>query len=130
MSVIERFFEVGKRQSSVGREILAGVTTYLTASYIIFVQPAVMSLAGMDFNSVMMATCVATAVATLFMAFFANYPIVVAPAMGHNFFFAITVCGAVSAGGMGFSWAQALAAVFISGSLFLFLSLFGFREKV
>lgn len=130
MSVIEKFFEVEKRQSSISREILAGVTTYLTASYIIFVQPAVLSLAGMDFNSVMMATCIATAVATLFMAFFANYPIVVAPAMGHNFFFAITVCGAASVGGMGFSWAQALAAVFISGSLFLFLSLFGFREKV
>jgi AGZA family xanthine/uracil permease-like MFS transporter len=130
MSVIERFFEVEKRHSSISKEILAGITTYLTASYIIFVQPAVMSLAGMDFNSVMMATCLATAVATLFMAFFANYPIVVAPAMGHNFFFALTVCGAVSSGGMGLSWSQALAAVFISGTLFLFLSLFGFREKV
>lgn len=130
MSAMERLFEIEKRQSSIGREVIAGITTYLTASYIIFVQPAVLSIAGMDFNSVMMATCIATAFATVLMAFFANYPIVVAPAMGHNFFFAITVCGAVAAGGMGFTWAQALAGVFISGTLFLFLSLFGFREKV
>jgi len=130
MNALEKYFEIEKRGSSTGKEITAGITTFLTASYIIFVQPAVLSLAGMDFGAVMTATCVATAFATILMAFFANYPIVVAPAMGHNFFFAITVCGAVASGGMGFKWQQALAAVFISGSLFLFLSLFGFREKI
>ncbi|MBI4667225.1 MAG: NCS2 family permease [Nitrospinae bacterium] len=128
--LVEKLFEVDKRGSSISREVTAGITTYLTASYIIFVQPAVLSLAGMDFGAVMTATCLSTALATIFMAFLANYPIVVAPAMGHNFFFALTVCGAVAAGGMGFHWSQALAAVFISGSLFLFLSLFGFREKI
>ncbi|MBI5815931.1 MAG: NCS2 family permease [Nitrospinae bacterium] len=130
MGALEKLFEIEKRGSSTGKEVTAGITTFLTASYIIFVQPAVLSIAGMDFGSVMMATCIATAFATALMAVFANYPIVVAPAMGHNFFFAITVCGAAAAGGMGFHWSQALAAVFISGSIFLFLSLFGFREKI
>ncbi|MGK7344196.1 MAG: NCS2 family permease [Candidatus Nitrospinota bacterium M3_3B_026] len=130
MKKIGSFFEVERRGSTIGRELSAGGTTFLTMSYIIFVQPAVLSMTGMDFGAVMVATCLSSAAASALMAFLANYPIGLAPAMGHNFFFALTVCGAAGAGGMGFTWQEALAAVFISGSLFLFLSFFGFREKV
>lgn len=127
---IGAFFKVEERGSTIGRELSAGGTVFLTMSYIIFVQPTVLAMTGMDFGAVMVATCLSSAAASALMAFMANYPIALAPAMGHNFFFAITVCGASGAGGMGFSWSEALAAVFISGSLFLLLSFFGFREKV
>ena len=94
-------------------------------SYIVFVQPAVMSTTGMDFDAVLAATCLISAFATLLMAFLANYPIAVAPAMGHNFFFVFTVVGS-----MGFTWQLALGAVFISGVLFLAMSLWGVREAL
>jgi len=94
-------------------------------SYIIFVQPAVMSTTEMDFDAVFAATCLITAFSTLLMAFMANYPIAVAPAMGHNFFFVFTVVGS-----MGFTWQLALGAVFISGVLFLAMSLWGLRETL
>jgi AGZA family xanthine/uracil permease-like MFS transporter len=97
----------------------------MTMAYIIFVQPAVLSAAGMDFGAVMVATCVSSAVAIFLMAFLANYPIALAPAMGHNFFFVYTVCLA-----MGIPWQTALGANFISGALFIVLSFFGFRESL
>ncbi len=130
MNLLNNLFHLDKRGATVGSEITGGVTTFLTMSYIIFVQPAVMQMAGMDFGAVMMATCISAAAASILMAFLANYPIALAPAMGHNFFFSLTVCGAVATGGMGFTWQEGLAAVFISGSIFLLLSLLGFREKV
>ena len=95
--LLERLFHLSENGTSVRTEILAGSTTFFTLAYIIFVQPTVLSAAGMDFGSVFVATCLASGIATLMMAFFANYPIAVAPAMGHNFYFVFTV---VVAGGI------------------------------
>jgi AGZA family xanthine/uracil permease-like MFS transporter len=105
--------------------VLAGVTTFLTMAYIIFVQPTVLGAAGMDQGAVLVATCLASAFATLLMALLANYPIAVAPAMGHNFFFAFTV---VVAGGT--PWQVALGAVAIAGILFILTAGIGLRERV
>jgi AGZA family xanthine/uracil permease-like MFS transporter len=129
-SLLERQFQLTANATTVRTEILAGVTTFLTMSYILFVQPAVLSVTGMDAGAVLTATCLASALATLVMGLYANYPVALAPGMGHNFFFAFTVCGAVTAGGMGFSWQTALGAVFVSGVAFLLLSRFGFRERL
>ena len=89
-SLLEHRFALAAHGTTVRTEMLAGLTTFLTMAYIIFVQPAVLSAAGMDFGAVLTATCLATAFATVLMALLANYPIAVAPAMGHNFFFAYT----------------------------------------
>jgi len=118
-------FQLRERGSTVWTEIRGGVVTYLTLSYILFVQPAVLSVAGMPPNDVFVATCVASAIACFLMAFLANYPIALAPAMGHNFFFVFTVCLA-----MKFTWQEALAANVMSGAFFVFVSLFGLREAV
>ena len=123
-------FRLGENKTTVKTEIVAGITTFMTLSYIIFVQPAVLSKAGMDFGAVMTATCLASAFATFLMGIYANYPIALAPAMGHNFYFAFTVCGAVTAGGMGYRWETALGAVFISGLIFVVLTKIGFRETL
>jgi AGZA family xanthine/uracil permease-like MFS transporter len=128
--LLDRIFALSGQGTTVRTEILAGVTTFLTLSYILFVQPAVLATTGMDFGAVLVATCVASAFATLLMGLYANYPIALAPAMGHNFYFAFTVCGAVAAGGLGFRWQTALGAVFVSGVIFLALSRFGFRERL
>ena len=122
---LERTFGVAAAGSSYRTELLGGLTTFMTMSYIVFVQPAVMSTTGMDFDAVMAATCLISAFSTLLMAFLANYPIALAPAMGHNFFFVFTVVGS-----MGFTWQVALGAVFISGVLFLAMSLWGVREAL
>jgi AGZA family xanthine/uracil permease-like MFS transporter len=123
-------FDLEGRGTTPGREVISGVTTFMTMSYIIFVQPAVLSACGMDFGAVMVATCLSSAIATFVMGFLANYPIALAPAMGHNFYFAFTVCGTVAMGGLGFRWETALAAVFVSGALFLILSFWGMREFI
>jgi AGZA family xanthine/uracil permease-like MFS transporter len=123
--MLDRLFQLRTRGTTVRTEALAGVTTFLTMAYIIFVQPAVLSAAGMDFGAVMAATCIAAAIATLLMAVLANYPIAVAPAMGHNFFFAYTV---VLAGKT--PWPIALGAVAIAGSLFIITAGFGLRERL
>ena len=125
MTFLERTFRLSRNGSSPRIEVLGGLTTFMTMSYIIFVQPAVMSTTGMDFDAVLAATCLISAFGTLLMAFLANYPIAVAPAMGHNFFFAFTVVGT-----MGYSWQVALGAVFISGVVFLVMSLWGIREAL
>jgi AGZA family xanthine/uracil permease-like MFS transporter len=93
--VIDRFFGLAAHRTVVRTEVVAGITTFLAMACIIFVQPAVLSAAGMDFGAVMVATCVASALATLLMGLLANYPIAAAPAMGHNFYFAFTVCVAM-----------------------------------
>ncbi|HSG00565.1 MAG TPA: NCS2 family permease, partial [Vicinamibacterales bacterium] len=123
--MLERWFGLRAAGTTVRTEVLAGSTTFLAAAYIIFVQPTVLSAAGMDHGAVLTATCLATAVATLLMAFLANYPIVVAPAMGHNFFFAFTV---VVTGGT--PWQVALGAVAIAGILFILTAGIGLRERV
>ena len=87
---LDKTFRLTDANTTIRTEILAGVTTFMTMSYIIFVQPAVLSTTGMDFQAVLASTCIITAASSFLMAFFANYPIAVAPAMGHNFFFAFT----------------------------------------
>lgn len=123
--MIERLFHLQALGTTVRTEVLAGVTTFLTMAYIIFVQPAVLSAAGMDAGAVLTATCLASALATLLMGLLANYPIAVAPAMGHNFFFAFTV---VVAGGT--PWPVALGAVAIAGAIFILTAGVGLRERV
>jgi AGZA family xanthine/uracil permease-like MFS transporter len=118
-------FNLQEKGTTVHTEIVAGTSTFMTMSYIIFVQPAVLSICGMDHGAVLVATCVSSAVATFLMGVLANYPIALAPAMGHNFFFVFTVCGL-----MGYTWEVALGANFISGALFIFLSVFSFRSRL
>jgi adenine/guanine/hypoxanthine permease len=125
MRVIERLFHVAASGSTIRTEILAGLTTFVTMAYIIFVQPTVLSAAGMDFGAVLVATCVASGLATLLMAFLANYPIAVAPAMGHNFFFAYTVVGLMKV-----PWPVALGAVAVAGVIFILTAGVGLRERV
>lgn len=128
--LLQKIFKLRENNTNVRTEALAGTTTFLTMSYIIFVQPAVLSTCGMDFGSVMVATCIASALASLFMAFLANYPIALGPAMGHNFYFAFTVCGPLAVGGMGYPWQVALGANLIAGSFFVIMSFFGLRELI
>ncbi len=126
----EKTFKLTQAKTNIRTEVIAGATTFMTLSYIIFVQPAVLSTTGMDFGAVMVATCLAGALATFLMGILANYPIALAPAMGHNFYFAFTVCGAAAVGGLGYSWQLGLGAVFLSGSIFIILSFWGLREKI
>ena len=123
--MIEKLFQLRASGTTVKREIVAGCTTFMTLSYIIFVQPTVLSAAGMDSGAVMAATCITSAFAMVLMALLANYPIALAPGMGHNFYFTFTVCLT-----LGIAWQQALGAVFIAGVFFVLLSFVGLREKV
>lgn len=123
--MVERLFRLRQAGTTVRAELIGGATTFVTLSYIIFVQPTVLSVASMDFGAVLVATCLASAFATAVMGLYANYPIAVAPAMGHNFFFAYTVVV-----GMGVPWPVALGADFVAGVLFIALSAFHFREAV
>ena len=124
-SLIERTFHLSALGTTIRTEVLAGSTTFFTLAYIIFVQPTVLSAAGMDFGSVFVATCVASGVATLMMALFSNYPIAGAPAMGHNFYFAFTVVLA-----SGIPWQTALGAVALAGMLFVITAGIGLRERL
>jgi AGZA family xanthine/uracil permease-like MFS transporter len=114
----------------LGTEVVGGATTFVALSYIVFVQPAVLSTTGMDPGAVLTATCVASAFATALMGVWARYPIAVAPAMGHNFYFAFVVAGPVASGGFGCSWQVALGANCLAGLAFLALSLIGLRERL
>ncbi|HPW18530.1 MAG TPA: NCS2 family permease [Candidatus Aminicenantes bacterium] len=124
-ALLERTFRLAENGTTVRRELLGGATTFMTMSYIIFVQPAVLGAAGMDKGAVMVATCLASALATLLTGLLANYPIAQAPAMGHNIFFAVVVCGA-----MGYTWQVALGANFLSGLVFVLLALAGVWGKL
>jgi len=134
--MLERFFKLSENQTTARIELLAGVTTFLTMAYIIVVQPAVLSGAmfgmktGMDFGAVMTATCLSAALATALMALLARYPIAQAPGMGTNFFFIFSTIPAAKAAGFVDGWQVALGVVFISGVLFLILSLVGLREMI
>ena len=123
--LLERLFELKKTGTTVRRELLAGFTNFMTISYIIFVQPSLLSLSGMDYDAVLVATCVSSAIATFFMAFLTNYPVVLAPGMGLNAYFVFEVCQ-----GLNLPWQEALGIVFISGMLFFILSFVGIREAV
>jgi AGZA family xanthine/uracil permease-like MFS transporter len=119
------FFKLKDKGTSIKTEAVAGITTFMTMSYIIFVQPTVLSQAGMDFGAVMMATILSSVVAILIMGLYANYPIALAPGMGENFLFAYTIILA-----MGVAWEKALGIVFVSGVIFIILTLFKVRETV
>ncbi len=119
------FFQLEERNSSVRQEVLAGCTTFLTLSYIIFVNPLVLGGAGMDAGAVLVATCLAAAFGSAVMGLYANYPIALVPGMGLNAYFA-----AVAVGTLGLSWQVALGAVFCSGCLMLILSVLPVREWV
>ncbi|WP_423210169.1 NCS2 family permease [Paracoccus yeei] len=121
--MLEKQFGLAANGTSVRTEVIAGITTFLTMAYIIFVNPDILSTTGMDRNAVFVATCLAAALGSAIMALWANWPIGMAPGMGLNAFFAFTVVGA-----LGFTWQQALGAVFISGLVFLFLSATGIRR--
>src|SRR5919198_1761360 len=121
----EKWFALSANRTTVRTEMLGGLTTFLTMAYIIFVQPAVLGAAGMDFGAVLAATCLATAFATALMAVLANYPIAVAPAMGHNFFFAYSVVV-----GMKVPWRVALGAVAVAGIVFIVTAGVGLRERL
>ncbi|WP_334187297.1 NCS2 family permease [Noviherbaspirillum sp.] len=125
MGWMERFFKLKEQGTDVRTELLAGLTTFLTMAYIIFVNPSILGDAGMPKDAVFVATCVAAAIGTLVMGLYANYPIALAPGMGLNAYFAYGVVK-----GMGYTWEAALGAVFISGCLFLAISLFRIREMI
>lgn len=121
--MLEKLFKLQEHKTNVRTEVLAGLTTFLTMSYIIFVNPDILSSTGMDRNAIFVATCLAAALGSVVMAFVANWPIGMAPGMGLNAFFAFTVVGV-----MGFTWQQALGAVFISGVIFFILTVSGVRS--
>ena len=123
--MLERFFGLSEHGTTVRTEVMAGVTTFLTMAYIIFVNPDILSVSGMPRDSVFVATCVAAAIGSAIMGLYANYPIALAPGMGLNAYFAFAVVK-----GMGFTWQAALGAVFISGLLFILVSLFKVREAI
>ncbi|MDM7946940.1 MAG: NCS2 family permease [Oceanibaculum nanhaiense] len=123
--MLERYFRLSAHGTTVRTEILAGITTFLTMAYIIFVNPAILSDAGMDFGAVFVATCLAAAIGTAIMGLYANYPIALAPGMGLNAYFTYGVVL-----GMGHTWQVALGAVFLSGVLFIILTILPVREWV
>lgn len=123
--MLEQVFKLGENKTTVRTEVVAGLTTFLTMAYIIFVNPAILSAAKMPFGAVFAATCVAAAIGCFLMAFLANYPIALAPGMGLNAYFAFGVVG-----GMGHTWQVALGCVFISGILFLIISATPIREWI
>ncbi|WP_289048277.1 NCS2 family permease [uncultured Psychrobacter sp.] len=125
MNAIERYFGINGQNTTIKTEILAGVTTFLTMAYIIFVNPNVLADAGMDKGAVFVATCLAAAVGCFIMGIYARLPVALAPGMGLNAFFTYGVVL-----GMGYSWQTALGAVFLSGCIFILLSLFKIRELI
>ena len=123
--LLERVFHLSENGTSVKTEIMAGITTFMTMAYILAVNPAIMSAAGMDKGAVLTATAIAGFLGTVLMAAFANYPFALAPGMGLNAFFAFTVVKQ-----MGYTWEMALAAVFVEGVIFIVLSLTNVREAI
>ncbi|MBO89280.1 MAG: guanine permease [Rickettsiales bacterium] len=125
LQALVKYFELEQHGTTVRRETLAGLTTFLTMAYIVFVNPAILADAGMDRDAAFVATCLAAAFGSLLMGILANYPIALAPGMGLNAFFTYTVVGQ-----MGHSWQTALGIVFLSGIIFLLLSVFPVREWI
>jgi AGZA family xanthine/uracil permease-like MFS transporter len=123
--MLERTFELEKHATNVRTELLAGLTTFMTMAYIVFVNPTILADAGMDKGAVFVATCLAAAFGSTFMGLYANYPVALAPGMGLNAYFTYGVVK-----GMGHAWETALGAVFLSGVLFLIVSLTPIREWV
>lgn len=124
-NLLERLFKLSEHGTTVRTEIIAGFTTFLTMCYIIIVNPSILSITGMDFGAVFVATCISAAIGCFIMGAFANYPIALAPGMGLNAYFTFSVVQ-----GMGVSWQIALAAVFMSGVIFFIFSFFKLREML
>ena len=120
---LDNIFKLNLYNTNIKKEILAGLTTFITMSYIIFVNPQIMSSTGMDFGAVFVGTCLAASIACFIMGFFANWPVGLAPGMGLNAFFTYSVVGE-----MGYSWETALGAVFLSGVLFFIMSATSLRK--
>jgi len=123
--VLDKYFKLTEHGTTVRTELVAGLTTFLTMAYIVFVNPSILGAAGMPKDSVFVATCLIAALGTGIMALYANYPIALAPGMGLNAYFAFVVVLH-----MGFTWQAALGAVFISGCLFLLVTVFRLRELI
>jgi adenine/guanine/hypoxanthine permease len=123
--MIKEYFQFAESGTSYRTEIIGGLTTFMAMAYIIFLNPAILSNAGMDFDSVMLATCISAAIATFCMGLLARYPIAQAPGLGLNVFFAFSVVV-----GMGVSWNIALGAVFMAGLAFIVMSIFKIREAI
>ena len=121
--MLEKLFELSARNTDVKTEVVAGITTFMTMAYILFVNPSILSAAGMDKNAVLLATAIGAGVVTIMMGVFVNYPIALAPGMGLNAFYAFTVVI-----GMGVPWEVALGAVFISGLIFILLTITRVRQ--
>lgn len=123
--MLAKFFRLSEHNTTVKKEVLAGLTTFSTMAYILAVNPSILSRTGMDFNALITATALAAAIGTLVMALYAKLPIGVAPGMGLNAFFAYTIVAS-----MGYSWQFALTAVFLEGIIFIILSMFRIREAI
>ncbi|MEI3116736.1 MAG: NCS2 family permease [Merdibacter sp.] len=123
--MLEKLFHLTENKTTVRTEIIAGLTTFLAMAYILAVNPSILSAAGMDVASVFLATALSAAVASIIMGLVANYPVALAAGMGVNALFAYTVCGQ-----MGYSWSAALAGVFVSGVIFIVISVTGIRKMI
>ena len=127
MNFFNDFFKLEEKGTTLRKELFAGLTTFLAMAYILFVNSDILATTGMDRNAVFTATAIAAIVGTLIMGIYANYPVALAPGMGMNAMFAYTIA---SSTGYGFTWQEALAAVFVSGVIFLIISFASVREKV
>jgi len=123
LGLLERLFKLSEHNTTIKTELIAGLTTFVTMSYIMFLNPVIMSNTGMPFDGLFLATCLGAAIATILMGMYANWPVGLAPGMGLNAFFTFSVVG-----GMGYSWQVALGAVFLSGVLFVLMSVTKLRE--
>lgn len=123
--MLQKLFGFDAKTMSVKKELIGGITTFLTMAYILAVNPSILSAAGMDSGAVFTTTCISAVIATLVMAFYAKLPFALAPGMGLNAFFAFTVCGA-----MGYSWQFALTAVLLEGFCFIILTVTGLRIRI
>lgn len=123
--MLEKIFKLKEKNTNVWTEIMAGITTFMAMSYIIFVNPAILSKAGMDYNAVYGATIIASILGTLLMGFYANVPYAVSCGLGLNALFTYTICGS-----LGFTWQEALAMVFICGIINLLVTVTSIRKKV
>ena len=122
---MDKFFKISERGSTVRAEIVGGITTFFAMAYIIFVNPGLLSQTGMEFNAVLLATCLSAALGTFLTAMLANVPFAQAPGMGLNAFFTYTICF-----GMGYTWQQGLAIVLLSGILFLIIAVSPIRSMI
>ena len=123
--MLEKLFKLKQKNTTVRREIIAGVTTFLAMAYILAVNPGMLSITGMDQQSVFLATALSAGISSIIMGVLANYPVSLAPGMGVNALFTFTLCGS-----MGYSWQAALAAVFVTGLIFIVISVTGIRKAV